>query len=356
MDNQMTKLKLAALSSMGPKVDHPLAKYTSKGELICILCNQKIKNSSVWKVHISGKSHKEKLILFKTGNLKSNTNNKRPPSPTLGAAPPRSLKKSKPETKTPVAKPTASESSSANGVKSILKKSSVVTPKLPEGFVPKSQKVKEEPKAVPISEIRKIEEKSKLPSGFFDNNIKPSTIDIEEEEEEEKKEEDEGEASREKPLPEGFFDDAKQDAKARKVEYKDPKDVEWELFKGEMEQEDLRYENIIEEDDQKLRDERDYEIEIDQRQWSYRVESMQHCAETGEIGEDDKKLINVKIGNVEKKEEGDVKDEVKEEPMETSMEVEPVPTSEVQPEIKMEESDSDDDDFGLNWRMKSALR
>ena len=31
-------------------------------------------------------------------------------------------------------------------------------------------------------------------------------------------------------LPEGFFDDPKMDAKARKVEYKDPMTEEWEKF------------------------------------------------------------------------------------------------------------------------------
>ena len=39
-------------------------------------------------------------------------------------------------------------------------------------------------------------------------------------------------------LPEGFFDDPKQDAKARKVEYKDPMTEEWEKFQKTIQKED----------------------------------------------------------------------------------------------------------------------
>ncbi len=39
-------------------------------------------------------------------------------------------------------------------------------------------------------------------------------------------------------LPEGFFDDPKQDAKARKVEYKDPILEQWEKFQKSIQKED----------------------------------------------------------------------------------------------------------------------
>ena len=39
-------------------------------------------------------------------------------------------------------------------------------------------------------------------------------------------------------LPEGFFDDPKMDAKARKVEYKDPMTEEWEKFQKTIQKED----------------------------------------------------------------------------------------------------------------------
>ena len=41
-----------------------------------------------------------------------------------------------------------------------------------------------------------------------------------------------------KALPEGFFDDPKMDAKARKVEYKDPMTEEWERFQKSIQKED----------------------------------------------------------------------------------------------------------------------
>ncbi len=40
-----------------------------------------------------------------------------------------------------------------------------------------------------------------------------------------------------KSLPEGFFDDPKLDAKARKVEYKDPMAEEWEKFQKSIQKE-----------------------------------------------------------------------------------------------------------------------
>ena len=39
-------------------------------------------------------------------------------------------------------------------------------------------------------------------------------------------------------LPEGFFDDPKLDAKARKVEYKDPMTEEWDKFQKTIQKED----------------------------------------------------------------------------------------------------------------------
>lgn len=39
-------------------------------------------------------------------------------------------------------------------------------------------------------------------------------------------------------IPEGFFDDPKLDAKARKVEYKDPMNEEWEKFQKTIQKED----------------------------------------------------------------------------------------------------------------------
>ena len=45
-------------------------------------------------------------------------------------------------------------------------------------------------------------------------------------------------SSKSSSLPEGFFDDPKKDAKARKVEYKDPELEEWEKFQKSIQKED----------------------------------------------------------------------------------------------------------------------
>ncbi len=45
-------------------------------------------------------------------------------------------------------------------------------------------------------------------------------------------------ASANPSLPEGFFDDPKKDAKARKVEYKDPELEEWEKFQKSIQKEE----------------------------------------------------------------------------------------------------------------------
>ncbi|XP_003742772.1 zinc finger protein 830 [Galendromus occidentalis] len=50
-------------------------------------------------------------------------------------------------------------------------------------------------------------------------------------------------------LPEGFFDDPKLDAKARNIEYKDPREVEWEMFQKELREEGSKSEQVVEIDE-----------------------------------------------------------------------------------------------------------
>jgi len=93
--------------------------------------------------------------------------------------------------------------------------------------------------------IKHLQEEQSLPGDFFDNkqngvkvrtrppdvpvpgpNPKPESS--ESTTSEPAQEEDKGD------LPEGFFDDPIQDAKARGIEYKDPAEEEWEAFKKEI--------------------------------------------------------------------------------------------------------------------------
>lgn len=360
MSMKLNKLKT---TFPGQKVDHPLAKYNSKGDLYCLLCNAPIKNANVWKVHLSSRSHKENLILFKAGKTRTTDSLKRS-APKVEEAPPRSLKKTKPNNISSIdSKPQSESVDSSSRVENpfsavktgILKQSSKVVPKLPEGFVPKSRLVKEKTEAIskPVQlsseQVRAVEIKSNLPSGFFDDNVTLS-IDTQDQEpessegmEEEKDHKSKNPAS---TLPDGFFDDAREDAKARKVEYKDPQELEWEKYQSEMEQEDIRYNTILEEDDQKLREERDVGIGIEQKLWDYRVESMAESVKTGEICLLDKQAFENKLKN-EKLEPNEVKNEssdIKEE----------VADIDVKMETESIDSDDDDDDV-MDWRVKRGV-
>jgi hypothetical protein len=41
------------------KVEHPMAKYTGQGQLMCVVCSVMVKNDMMWPVHLKGKQHKE---------------------------------------------------------------------------------------------------------------------------------------------------------------------------------------------------------------------------------------------------------------------------------------------------------
>lgn len=329
------------------KVDHPLAKYNAKGDLYCLLCNSLIKNANSWKVHLSTKSHKDQFLLFKAGKSMKNAPLKRPAT-KADNAPPRSLKKMKTN---------SSFCEENDGVNTknkvvhdpmnhgILKQTSKVVPKLPEGFVPKSRQTHNDVDNKNIN-YRKISEetKSSLPAGFFDDEISSKMIAYSSEDINSippEKHENSPNFSKSE-LPEGFFDDAREDAKARKIEFKDPQELEWEKFQDEMEKEDIRYNTILEEDDQKLREERDIGINIEQKLWNYRVESIASSAETGEICIADKEAFEVKLKVSEKGEkvESKIKEEI---------------TYDKQVDIKMEDSSSDECDDFMDWRTKKAI-
>lgn len=55
------------------KIDNPLAKYNSSGQLMCLLCSSIVRSENVWLVHINSKQHKENVE--KAKKLKELTNN-----------------------------------------------------------------------------------------------------------------------------------------------------------------------------------------------------------------------------------------------------------------------------------------
>jgi len=72
--------------------------------------------------------------------------------------------------------------------------------------------------------IKHLQEENDLPTDFFDSKSGGSTS----------KTESDTEMKEDGALPEGFFDDPVQDAKARGIEYKDAAEEEWEAFQKEI--------------------------------------------------------------------------------------------------------------------------
>ena len=118
--------------------------------------------------------------------------------------------------------------------KSILKNSGGSTPSYippPPGF---------KAKIPSIEQSHKSSTKSDLPSDFFDGGKKSEVV-------KGKKEEEDAPEERQE-IPEGFFDDPKLDAKARKVQYVDQEEEEWKKFQSEMANEMVTAQDILVED------------------------------------------------------------------------------------------------------------
>ncbi|RUS81193.1 hypothetical protein EGW08_011058, partial [Elysia chlorotica] len=260
-----------------PRIDHPLAKYNSLQQLVCVLCNNVIKNDLLWPAHILSKQHKERALALKTqGPLK--------PSGVQPALGKRKGQESIEDRLGEKRKKTESEVPS--------KQSS-----LPPGFFDEGQQhsktdVKERAKAALLAayssssssedeeddgEKTKHSQKpdsstsdsskthsSGLPADFFDEGNEPSAT----------KPEVSHSKKMSEVLPEGFFDDPKMDAKVRNVEYKDKEEEEWELFKKTIKEEAQVSEVIMEEEDEQVNIDRNIDEIDDQIQRWQEVENL----------------------------------------------------------------------------------
>ncbi|XP_043467992.1 zinc finger protein 830 [Leptopilina heterotoma] len=216
------------------KIESPLAKYNSLGQLTCIICKITVNNEAAWPIHINSKKHKENIENAKQQleKAKSTVSGQKRSSSTLH------------------------ESQPVKKVKGILKNSS-----------PSSQT------------------KSQLPADFFDNkppsgkndstkskskaskattNVESSEIitnDEESENDNQTKVKDNSSV-----LPEGFFDDPILDARVRNVEYKDPIEEEWEKFKKEIKEEEAQANQIIADDQEEATAKRQEDVIEEQLQ------------------------------------------------------------------------------------------
>ncbi|KAL7286822.1 hypothetical protein TKK_0018966 [Trichogramma kaykai] len=220
-----------------------------KHQLVCVVCKLVVKSEAVWAVHLNSKVHKENTELLKKGV-----------KPTL----------LKPVEKTTSSVLKRSSSTSINGssepkkLKGILKKDPDTTgnqrpsvPDLPDDFFDSSKSVTSTISAVSVNPTS-----SNIDSGTI-NVVKAEKSNPIIEPPQENRE------PNSTNLPEGFFDDPKMDAKARHVEYKDPKEEEWEKFQKEIKEQEEQSALIICENQEEAAEERQIDvIEEQMRNWS----------------------------------------------------------------------------------------
>ena len=54
---KMSGFKQLAAGMSQKRIDSPLAKYSSSGQLSCIICNQVVKSELLWNAHLNSKTH-----------------------------------------------------------------------------------------------------------------------------------------------------------------------------------------------------------------------------------------------------------------------------------------------------------
>ncbi|GFS21862.1 zinc finger protein 830-like [Elysia marginata] len=273
---RLMKEKSTISKSLNQKIDHPLAKYNSLQQLVCVLCNNVIKNDLLWPAHILSKQHKERALALKTqGPLKPNSTH---PSQEKRKGPDiledrTSVKKKKSDTDLP-SKPSSLPSDFFDGgqkqTKTEVKERAKAA--LLAGYSSSSSEQndsdddcsKQQPKPNNSYSGSSKPHLHGLPADFFDEGNEPL--------------ETKPEASHSKKmsevLPEGFFDDPKLDAKVRNVEYKDKEEEEWELFKKTIKEEAQVSEVIIEEEDEQVNFDRNIDEIDDQIQRWQEVENL----------------------------------------------------------------------------------
>ncbi|XP_045187444.2 zinc finger protein 830-like [Mercenaria mercenaria] len=256
---RLMKEKQSVSKSNTKKIDHPLAKYNSLDQLVCVVCNTVVKSDLLWPAHLQSKPHKEKLedlksretagVKRKASNVQDTSENKKLKGSSngnitgKGGLPPDFFDNNK-------------STALAKQPKSILTNST--KPLLSQYGSSDSEEEEDVKKPANISTQPTKLSSSALPADFFDAGVMPSASTSKDVEEEPRP------ATMADVLPEGFFDDPKMDAKVRKVEYVDKMEEEWELFQKTMKEETHVSEAIVEEEDEQVNVDRNID-EIDEQ-------------------------------------------------------------------------------------------
>jgi len=219
------------------RIDSPMAKYNSIGQLLCIVCNQVVKSELVWNAHISSKIHadnKNKLKMKLVGEMAKPLSN---------------------SNKEPVKEKSKTNSSSKRSISNVEKSSKIEEVSASN----KKQKLTGIIKSTGSIDLNKI-------NAELNKEETVSTSDPESKKSEQNAEitpvVTELQELAGNPLPEGFFDDPELDAKARGQSRSDNLDAEFEEFKKIIQTEEVKSEFIIEKDDLMSNVDRDIE-EVD---------------------------------------------------------------------------------------------
>ncbi|KAK5650060.1 hypothetical protein RI129_001089 [Pyrocoelia pectoralis] len=203
------------------KIESPLAKYNDLGQLMCVLCQSIVRSEGVWTVHINSKQHRDKVEEAK--RLKETTNN-------FTTSSKRSLD--------------VTTEAPAKKLKGILKNSKNST------YVDDISSTENDNVGSNVETFKDLTVNS------LDNKQDEEMIF-------------DGKDDHSTAIPEGFFDDPKQDAKVRHIDYKDPIEEEWEKFQRAIRDANNESANIIAEDHEEATNERQLdEIDEQMKNWS----------------------------------------------------------------------------------------
>ncbi|CAB3367022.1 Hypothetical predicted protein [Cloeon dipterum] len=213
------------------KIESPLAKYSARGQLSCILCDAPVKNEGLWTAHLASKEHLANIAAAKRKKAEAE---KRTAPPATFAVPP--------------------EKKAKTGAAAVAASSSAI----PADFFDSDTK----PVAIKVEKQERMDAPQKVKENKIESTKKNTVL---------KSSQSDSEAPEDanEVLPEGFFDDPKLDAKVRNVEYRDPVEEEWEKFMKAMKEESEQSHQIIQDDQEESTAERQLE-EIDEqmRNWS----------------------------------------------------------------------------------------
>jgi zinc finger protein 830 len=227
------------------KIESPLAKYNSAGQLTCIICDQVVKSELVWNAHVNSKTHlenKNKLKSKLTGGGGEST----------AAATP----------STPAAAATSNSSSETNGggaakqppIQDSFKRPAVPPPSTNRELLKRLIDEAEEKKVDDNEEEEDEDKSSQAKRKKMENLVNAAdSIDLnkkQSEEEEKSGGEKMDTTTSSSALPAGFFDDPDEDARVRGTSTRSQTlEAEYEEFKKAMQTEEFRSDLIVERDD-----------------------------------------------------------------------------------------------------------